>query len=159
VRLREAVVPPPAANLAEVPLEAVLRATGNPGRGRETATRCLMCHVVGGVGADVGPSLDGWGRGKSLEVIATAIIAPNAEVAHGFEAVELRTTDGLTIQGLQIKQGDPLMMRSMGGVTQIVPASRVTSRRRLERSLMMSAAQLGLTAQDVADLAAFLRTQ
>ena len=71
--------------------------------------------------------------------------------------MELRTTDGLTIQGLQIKQGDPLMMRSMGGITQIVPASRVTSRRPLGRSLMMSAAQLGLTAQDVADLAAFLR--
>ena len=49
------------------------------------------------------------------------------------------------------------MMRSMGGVTQIIPADRVASRRRLPGSLMMSAAQLGLTAQDVADLVAFLR--
>ena len=57
-----------------------------------------------------------------------------------------------------MKEGDPLMMRSMGGITQIIPADRVASRRRLPGSLMMSAAQLGLTAQDVADLAAFLRT-
>ena len=49
------------------------------------------------------------------------------------------------------------MMRSMGGVTQIIPADRVASRRRMPGSLMMSAAQLGLTAQDVADLVAFLR--
>ena len=54
--------------------------------------------------------------------------------------------------------GDPLMMRSMGGITQIVPADRVASRRRMPQSLMMSAAQLGLTTQDVADIVAFLRS-
>jgi putative heme-binding domain-containing protein len=63
----------------------------------------------------------------------------------------------VTIQGLLIKEGDPLMMRIMGGQTQIIPADRVASRRRMKDSLMMSAAQLGLTAQDVADLVAFLR--
>jgi putative heme-binding domain-containing protein len=62
----------------------------------------------------------------------------------------------MTIQGLMIKEGDPMMMRSMGGITQIIPANRVASRRRMAESLMMSAAQLGLTAQDVADLVAFL---
>ena len=44
----------------------------------------------------------------------------------------------------------------MGGITQIVPLNRVGSRRRMSGSLMMSAAQLGLTEQDVADLVAFL---
>ena len=57
-----------------------------------------------------------------------------------------------------IKQGDPLMMRSMGGITQIIPAARVASRRPLTGSLMMSAAQLGLSAQEVADIIAFLRS-
>ena len=80
---------------------------------------------VGGTGAELGPALDGWGRGKSAEVIATAHRPPDAEIAHGYEGTELRTKDGLTIQGLLIKQGDPLMMRSMGGVTQIIPADRV----------------------------------
>jgi hypothetical protein len=47
----------------------------------------------------------------------------------------------------------------MGGVTQIVPASRVSARERMTRSLMMGAGQLGLSAQDVADLIAFLRTR
>jgi putative heme-binding domain-containing protein len=70
----------------------------------------------------------------------------------------LRTKDGPTIQGILIKDGDPLMIRSMGGVTQIVPANRLAGRRRMKESLMMSGAQLGLTAQDVADLVAFLRS-
>src|SRR5207247_1568367 len=118
---------------------------------------CLMCHSIGGTGAEVGPALDGWGRGKSADVVARALVLPSAEIAQGYEGTEVKTKDGLTIEGVLIKDGDPLMIRSMGGVTQIIPADRVGSRRRLPGSLMMSAAQLGLTAQDVADIVAFLR--
>jgi putative membrane-bound dehydrogenase-like protein len=158
VTLRDAVVPPPPADLPDLPIAESVRLTGDAARGKNTVTRCLMCHAVGGTGAELGPALDGWGRGKSAEVIATALIRPSAEIAHGYEGIELKTKDGLTIQGVVIKEGDPVMMRSMGGITQIIPASRVASRRRMQQSLMMSAAQLGLTAQDVADIVAFLRS-
>ena len=47
-----------------------------PPRARRPSTRCLMCHSIGGTGAEVGPALDGWGRGKSADVIATAIVQP-----------------------------------------------------------------------------------
>jgi putative membrane-bound dehydrogenase-like protein len=158
VTLREAVVPRPPADLPELSIEESARLTGDAARGRNTATRCLMCHSIGGTGAELGPALDGWGRGKSAEVIATALIRPSAEIAYGYEGMEVKTKDGLTIQGVVIKEGDPLMIRSMGGITQIIPADRVASRRRMPQSLMMSAAQLGLTAQDVADIVAFLRS-
>ena len=157
IELREVVVPKPAADLPELSIEEIVRLTGDAGRGKTTAARCVMCHSIEGVGAEVGPALDGWGRGKSAEVIATAIVRPNAEIAHGYDGMEIRTKDGLTIQGLLIKEGDPLMMRSMGGITQIIPADRVATRRRMSDSLMTSAAQQGLTTQDVADLVAFLR--
>ena len=49
-----------------------------------------MCHAIGGTGAELGPALDGWGRGKSAEVIATAIVRPSAEIAHGYDGTELR---------------------------------------------------------------------
>jgi putative membrane-bound dehydrogenase-like protein len=157
ITLREMVVPKPDAAASDLAVADVVKLTGNPARGKETVTRCLMCHSVGGTGAELGPALDGWGRGKSAEVVATAIVTPNAEIAHGYDGTELRTNDGLTLQGVLIKQGDPLMIRGMGNVTQIVPASKVGGRRRMPESLMMSAAQLGLSAQDVADLVAFLR--
>jgi putative membrane-bound dehydrogenase-like protein len=156
--LREAVVPRPPADLPELPVDQIAKLAGDAARGKNTAARCVMCHAISGTGAEVGPALDGWGRGKSPEVIATAIVRPDAEIAHGYDGTEIATKDGLTIQGLLIKEGDPLMMRSMGGITQIIPADRVASRRRMRQSLMMSAAQLGLTAQDVADLVAFLRS-
>jgi putative membrane-bound dehydrogenase-like protein len=154
--LREAVVPRPAAPAPDIPVQDVTKLTGDPARGKNTATRCLMCHAINGTGAELGPALDGWARGKSPDVIATAIVRPDAEIAHGYDGTEIKTKDGLTIQGVLIKEGDPLMMRSMGGITQIIPADRVASRRRMAESLMMSASQLNLTAQDVADLVAFL---
>jgi len=155
--LREAIVPKAAADLPDLKIDEIVALRGDAARGRTTATRCVMCHTIDGTGAEVGPALDGWGRGKSAEVIARAIVQPDAEIAHGYNGTELRTKDGLTIQGLLIKEGDPLMMRSMGGITQVIPADRVASRRRMKESLMMSAAQLALTPQDVADLVAFLR--
>jgi putative membrane-bound dehydrogenase-like protein len=157
IKLEAMVVPRPPANAPELSIEEILAMPGDAARGKNVVTRCLMCHAVGGTGAEVGPALDGWGRGKSAEVIARAIVRPSAEIAQGYDATELRTTDGLTIQGLLIKQGDPLMMRSQGGITQIIPAKRVAERRRMTESLMMSPAALGLTARDVADLIAFLR--
>jgi putative membrane-bound dehydrogenase-like protein len=157
VRLEAMVKPRPAANAAEPSIEDVLAIRGDASRGKDVLTRCLMCHAVNGAGAELGPALDGWGRGKSPEVIARAILQPSAEIAAGYDATEIKTTDGLTIQGLLIKEGDPLMMRSQGGVTQIVPAGRVAARRRMNESLMVNPSQLGLTARDVADLIAFLR--
>jgi putative heme-binding domain-containing protein len=140
-------------------IDDIVKLPGDAARGREVATRCLVCHTIAGAGADVGPSLDGWARGKSVAVIARAIVQPSAEIAEGFAGTELQTTDGLRIQGIVIKQGDPLMVRSQGGVTQIVPAKRIASRTRMTESLMLTPAQLGLTGQDVADLIAFLRTR
>jgi putative heme-binding domain-containing protein len=159
ITLQSSEVPPrdPATPVITVPEVTAL--PGQASRGQEAFTRCLMCHTLGGVGAEVGPALDGWTAGKSLEVIATAIVDPDAGIAHGYAGTTILTKDGLTIQGLLIKEGDPLMIRSMGGVTQVVPADRVKARERLSRSLMIGAAQLGMTAQDVADVIAFLRTR
>jgi putative membrane-bound dehydrogenase-like protein len=157
IALREIVTPAAAPDLAEIPIDQVVALTGDAARGKATAARCVMCHAIGGTGADFGPALDGWGRGKSAEIVARAIVRPSAEVALGYDGTEIKTKDGLTIQGILLKTDDPLIMRSMGGVTQIIPADRVATRRRMSESLMMSGAQLGLTAQDVADLVAFLR--
>jgi putative membrane-bound dehydrogenase-like protein len=156
VALREAVVPPPPANLPQLSIDEISRLKGDAARGKTAATRCLVCHSIDGAGTEFGPALDGWGRGKSAEVIARALVLPSAEIAHGYEGTEITTKDKLTIQGVVMKEDDPLMIRSMGGITQIIPVNRVAARRPIKGSMMMSAAQLGLTAQDVADLVAFL---
>jgi putative membrane-bound dehydrogenase-like protein len=155
IKLEEVAALPPAQG-PEPAIDEILRLRGDAARGKQVAAACVMCHSIGGAGAELGPALDGWGRGKSAEIIARAIVQPGAEIAQGYDGMELRTTDGIVIQGLLIKQNDPLMMRSRGGFTQVIPANRVANRRRMTESLMPSAAQLGLSAQAVADLVAFL---
>jgi len=158
ITFKEIVLPPAPANVPDLSVDEVARLNGDAARGKTTAARCQMCHSIGGTGAEFGPALDGWGRGKSADVVATAIVKPSAEIAHGYDGTEIKTKDGVTIQGVLLKEGDPLMMRSMGGVTQIIPADRVATRRRVPGSLMMTPAQLGLTAQEVADIVAYLRS-
>lgn len=156
--LQEIIAPDPASVPNNLPaITEILKLPGDAGRGKVTAQRCQLCHQAGGIGVEVGPGLDGWGRGQTTEVIANSIVNPSADIAHGYDATEIKTKDGKTIHGLLIKDSDPFIIVSMGGVTQIVPGSKIASRKKMDRSLMMSAAQLGLTAQDVADLVAYLK--
>ncbi len=157
VTLHDAVFPPRTPGTPIFTVDDVLSLRGDAARGKDAVMRCTMCHAIGGVGADVGPGLDGWARGKSPQVIAAAIVDPDAGIAHGYAGTTILTREGQTIQGLIIKEGDPLMIRSMGGVSQIVPVARVRSRERLAGSLMPDAGRLGLSAQDVADVIAFLQ--
>ncbi|MEM9158961.1 MAG: hypothetical protein AAGB46_07905, partial [Verrucomicrobiota bacterium] len=63
---------------------------------------------------------------------------------------------GGEVHGLVLQHGNPTVVRSTGGVVQTIPAERIRFTRNLGRSLMLSADQLGLSAQDVADVAAYL---
>ena len=141
------------------PVEEILALPGDAARGAElVATRCVMCHEIDGKGVQFGPVLTGWGRTQPSEVIARSILMPEADVSHGFDGHEVVTKDGVTIQGILISEGDPVQIVSMGGKVQMIPATRIASKKKLEgRSLMMSADQLALTAQDVADIVAHMR--
>ena len=108
-------------------------------------------------GADYGPDLTRFGRTQTTEALLRSIIEPDADLAHGFAGTRVEMKDGVLIEGLLLSDSDPLIIRSAGGLTQMVPAAKVKSKTGLQRSLMMSAAQLGLTAQEAADVAAYLR--
>jgi putative heme-binding domain-containing protein len=63
----------------------------------------------------------------------------------------------MTIDGLMVAGGNPMTITSTGGLTQLIPADRIKAQRKLKHSLMLNADQLGLTAQDVADLVEYLK--
>ena len=141
------------------PVAEILKLKGDATRGKGVAGRCISCHVIGDLGMDLGPNLTGFGQRFPAEVVAKAIVDPSAEISLGFEGQHLTTRkDGHDIMGVVLSDGDPVIVRSMGGITQSIPAEDVKSRRPMKRSLMLSAEQLGLTAQDVADVVEYLST-
>lgn len=149
----------PDAALPKAPTMAeVLSLKGNAARGREQMSRCTMCHRVGNEGHDVGPDLSNFGRAQTREVVIQSIITPSADIAHGYGAHEIKTKDGLRIEGLILSDGNPVVMMSAGGLTQMIPANRIDSKERMKRSLMWTSEALGLTPQNVADLVAYLKS-
>jgi putative heme-binding domain-containing protein len=153
-----AVITPPAPPADKVPAVAdVLKLTGDAKKGAQTMTRCLMCHQINGQGVEVGPGLTGWGASQPTEVIAEAIITPSKDLAHGYEGTTIMTKDGVQIDGLLLSDGEFAMIKSMGGTTQIVHKSKIKSKQKMTTSLMMSGPTLGLTAQDIADVIAYLK--
>jgi putative membrane-bound dehydrogenase-like protein len=156
VQVTEVTVPAPP-EAAALRTAEVLKLRGDAKRGSAAASACLMCHRVGGKGVDYAPVLDGFASRQTREVVIEAIVNPSGDIAHGYSGTEILLTDGRTVHGLLLSSGNPLVVQSTGGVTQMIPAAMVKERKRLGRSLMLSAEQLGLTAQQVADLAEFLR--
>lgn len=156
---QEVIIPEPdETQKSALTVESVLALKGDADRGKTTAARCIMCHEIGGIGVLFGPPLDGWGRNQTAEVIARSIIDPSADIAHGFDGTQVLLKDGKTVHGTVLQEGNPTIIMSMGGLTQMIPRKNIASTGKLNRSLMLSAAQLGLTAQDVADLVAYLRS-
>ena len=93
-----------------------------------------------------------------MESVVTAIVEPSASIALGYEGSTVKLKAGGQIDGLIQSNNDPVFIKSAGGVSQLVPKNRIGGQSKLNRSLMLSSDQLGLTAQDVADIAAWLAT-
>jgi putative membrane-bound dehydrogenase-like protein len=142
---------PTAAEIAELP--------GDAARGQAAIAVCYSCHRIGETGVEFGPDLTTFAQQQPAEVIAEAIARPSAEISHGFEGSEIRTTDGLVITGMVLSSGDPVLVKCMGGIVQAVPRSRIASLNRMGRSLMYDPGTLNLTPQSVADVIAFLKAK
>jgi putative membrane-bound dehydrogenase-like protein len=157
VELVEVTVPAKPAEM-KFTVEQVMALKGDAARGKLTAGRCVMCHQIDGAGSDYGPDLKGFGSRQSPEVVARSIVDPSFDISHGFEGTAIRIKDGKWIDGKVVADGDPLVIRSTGGLTQKVPKSLIVERKSMDRSLMLNADQLALTAQDVADLVEWMKS-
>lgn len=158
VVINESVVPEPPAESKLPPPAEIAALEGDAKRGAALVTACYLCHRIGTQGTDYGPDLTAFAKMQAAEAVIGAIVKPSADIAHGYEGTTVKLKDGKTVQGRLVSSGDPLVVQSMGGVTQLIPAKLVDKRTNLNRSLMLGADQLGLDAQAVADIVAYLRS-
>jgi putative heme-binding domain-containing protein len=157
IELQASSMPEPTVPAAPT-LQDVLARKGNAKRGKAIINRCTMCHRIGSEGYEVGPELSAFAHAQTREVLTQSILQPSDEIAHGFGASEILTTDDLRIEGLVVSSGNPVVILCAGGLTQLVPPAKIKSNKPLGRSLMWTPQALGLQAQDVADLLEYLRS-
>jgi putative membrane-bound dehydrogenase-like protein len=158
VKLVAAEMPPELKDAPKLPTGAeIAQLPGDVKRGQAAIAVCFTCHKVGKTGVEFGPDLSTFGKQQPSEVIANAIAHPSADISHGYEGSEIKTKDGLTISGMILSSGDPVMIKCMGGLVQTVPKERIASMKKMDRSLMYQPQQLGLTPQAISDIVAYLK--
>ena len=129
---------------------------GNPAHGAKVSESCKLCHIISGQGIELGPELTQMGRYQSKQTLIASIINP--PVLEGYYGTEVILRNGTTIDGLIIDNNDPIFIKSMTGILQIIPKSNIVSKRSMNESLMLNATQLGLSEQDIADVVAYLQS-
>ncbi len=131
---------------------------GDADRGRELfrSRGCAQCH---GSRQALGPDLAGVTARFSRDDLFAAIAFPNRDVSPRYRTTLIQTQSGRTYTGLIVYESvDGLLLRDSTARTFRIEADEIEFRRRLPRSLMPTGLLKDMTARDIADLDAYLRS-
>ena len=139
--------------------QAALALTGTKTKGAEVfAKNCTPCHLLDGVGHDVGPNLAAL-RNKDGDYWMKNILDPNAVVEPGFVNYEVELKDGRSIGGIiKSETANNLTIVAGGGVTETILRTDVADIRASSLSLMPEGLEQAITIEGMADLIAYLRS-
>ncbi|ADB41453.1 PVC-type heme-binding CxxCH protein [Spirosoma linguale] len=161
----EAASPKPAMVTASSSSDPVLNQiamlSGNERTGETVfSANCATCHKHGQLGSDVGPELTKIHQKFDKNGLLDAILHPSAGIAFGYEPWLITTKKGQTFYGFLVSDNDQaVVVRGIKGPKYTIPADQVSSKRQYKTSLMPDPVAMGLSNQQVADLAAFLLKQ
>ncbi|MBI3417952.1 MAG: c-type cytochrome [Verrucomicrobia bacterium] len=136
-----------------------LQLPGNPEKGRATyLARCASCHRVGGQGFALGPDLASV-KSSGREKLLLNLLDPNREVAPQYVNYVVETKTGETVLGLiGSESASSLTLRRANGEESSVLRSNVERIQSVGLSVMPEGLEVGLSAQDMADLLEFIAT-
>jgi len=136
----------------------VLNLKPNPVNGRAVfKTHCASCHRLDRDGVPVGPDLFGI-RNQPKEAILLHIIVPEYEITPGFAGYTVETKDGRTLSGLIASEtAVSVTLRRAAGEEETLLRSNIASMSTSNLSLMPQEMEKNMSAQDLADLIAYLK--
>ncbi len=121
-------------------------------------SKCTICHLKGDKGVRLGPDLTWIGAIRSERDLLEAIVYPSASIARYHEVVNVLTTDGTVVSGLLVREtAREMFLSSAEGVVQSVPYRDIKQARYSNVSLMPEGLDKLLSAEEIADLVAFLK--
>lgn len=142
--------------------EVILALKGDGERGRELflkaeGVQCRNCHQVGPEGKDLGPKLDGIAKRLSPKEILESMLEPSKKIDPKYVSYLMETSEGQVHSGLLVKRtGEEVVLKDAAGKLISVPASEVEQLVPQQKSIMPELLLRDLTAEQVADLLAFL---
>jgi putative heme-binding domain-containing protein len=144
-----------------VDLELVLQLKGNPAAGREMfmsdSTQCRNCHTVGKVGKQIGPDLSDIGKRQKRRAILENIVSPSRVIDDKYRTQVVETNNGKVYVGIIRSRNDSkLTLIDVKGKEIVLEANSVAATFPQAKSLMPELLFQGMTAQQLADLLAYL---
>jgi putative heme-binding domain-containing protein len=138
--------------------KVALKMRGDGLRGRAVFQKtCATCHRLDREGYAVGPDLFDI-RNQPKESILLHIVVPDHEIAPAFAAYLVETTDGRTLQGImESESADSVTLREPQDVHETLLRSKIASITASPTSLMPAGLEQTMTAQELADLLAYLK--
>ena len=125
---------------------------------RDGIGQCSRCHLLEGVGVNVGPDLSKIGaKYAQPQDVLKHLVEPSAEIAEPYRAIQVVTDSGRSFTGVLISRDDQrLKLRDANGTLLDLPLDEITDEKAVTQSLMPENLIDGLTARQAADLVAYL---
>jgi len=118
---------------------------------------CFACHKVHGKGMVLGPDLVGINKRQDLNYVIKSIIEPDAYIVEGFQQTSLKLKDGRELFGMiQEETVQVVKIYLPTGKQVVVQAKEIVKRSDAKHSGMPASFAYTLSAQDTADLAAWI---
>jgi putative membrane-bound dehydrogenase-like protein len=140
----------------------LVKLRGNPTRGQGVfakAGTCANCHVVNGVGKEVGPNLSEIGKKLSREALYESILFPSASISHNYETYVIETKKGNVESGILVSQTpEGVSIKGADALVRTFKKAEIHSMTRSPVSLMPADLHKDLTVQDLADVVEYLVT-
>lgn len=129
-------------------------------RGREVFKKsCSACHLVQGVGHELGPSLMAI-KSRGVETLLASILDPNSEVNPQYVNYLVVTLEGRVISGMIVDEGaTSITLKKDEGVTETVLRVDIDEIKNTGLSLMPEGLEETLDKQAIADLVAYLMAE
>jgi putative heme-binding domain-containing protein len=142
----------------------ILALNGDANRGRNiffksSAAQCNQCHAVNGFGNTLGPELTNIGKKYERKALLETILLPSKAIGPEYVPYVLETSSGQVYAGFLVEKTDQqVVLRDVKNQVIRVPAEEVEALVQQQKSLMPELVLSQVTAQDAADLLAFLES-
>ncbi|HAW32149.1 MAG TPA: dehydrogenase, partial [Planctomycetaceae bacterium] len=154
--------PPTKDNKPLPPINVLASIKGDKLDGRvmfNTKGTCAKCHVVNGMGKEVGPNLSEIGKKLSREALFESILFPSAGISHNFESYTVILASGNVVNGLLVnKTDDAITIRDAEAISRTFKMEDVDEIIQQKISLMPADLQKVLTQEELVNIVEYLTT-
>ena len=118
---------------------------------------CFACHQVKGKGVPIGPDMNGINKRRDADYVIRSIILPDEYIVEGFQQTSLEMNDGRKLFGMiQEETEQTVKIYLLTGQQISVNTKNIRKRNDAKNSSMPSSFSHTLSAQDVADVTAWI---